>query len=81
MFIRTYLCILCMSLLFIQDPILFSGTVRYNLDPLKHRTDVELWNALEKVRICRIALFKHSQVCTTDIVCTILEYFYVCEVS
>ena len=38
-------------LFFMQDPILFSGTVRYNLDPLKHRRDVELWNALEKVRL------------------------------
>ena len=47
-------------LFFMQDPILFSGTVRYNLDPLKHRMDVELWNALEKVRICSIALFNHS---------------------
>ena len=62
-----------MPLLFIQDPILFSGTVRYNLDPLKHRTDVELWNALEKVRICRI----------TFILCTILDFFmfvrYMCS--
>lgn len=30
-----------------QDPVLFSGTIRHNLDPNDCRTDVELWNALE----------------------------------
>ncbi|CAG9859946.1 unnamed protein product [Phyllotreta striolata] len=34
-----------------QDPIVFSGTMRTNLDPLKEYTDEELWTALEKVGI------------------------------
>ncbi|KAG0238087.1 hypothetical protein BGW42_007641 [Actinomortierella wolfii] len=30
-----------------QDPVLFQGTFRYNLDPLGRHTDDELWRALE----------------------------------
>jgi len=29
-----------------QENILFSGTVRFNLDPLSKVTDVEIWKAL-----------------------------------
>lgn len=32
-----------------QDPFLFHGTIRENLDPLEQHTDEEIWNALEKV--------------------------------
>lgn len=32
-----------------QDPILFSGTMRENLDPFQEKSDDELWNALEQV--------------------------------
>lgn len=35
-----------------QDPILFSGTMRENLDPFKTKTDADLWNALEQVDYC-----------------------------
>lgn len=31
-----------------QDPTLFRGTIRSNLDPFNERTDLELWNALRQ---------------------------------
>ncbi|XP_035901949.1 multidrug resistance-associated protein 4 [Anopheles stephensi] len=34
-----------------QDPILFSGTLRSNLDPFDQRKDDELWNALDEVEL------------------------------
>ena len=32
-----------------QDPILFSGTMRSNLDPFGNYSDVEIWHAIEQV--------------------------------
>ncbi|KAL1509095.1 hypothetical protein ABEB36_003889 [Hypothenemus hampei] len=34
-----------------QDPFLFSGSLRENLDPLEEFRDIELWNALNKVNL------------------------------
>ncbi|CAG9825399.1 unnamed protein product [Phaedon cochleariae] len=34
-----------------QEPVLFSGTLRSNLDPMNLYGDAELWNALEKVEL------------------------------
>ncbi|CAI0414765.1 unnamed protein product [Linum tenue] len=34
-----------------QDPTLFCGTVRYNLDPLSQHTDLEIWEVLEKCQL------------------------------
>ncbi|ORX56536.1 hypothetical protein BCR36DRAFT_580845 [Piromyces finnis] len=30
-----------------QEPVLFSGTIRFNMDPLNEHTDSEIWDALE----------------------------------
>ena len=35
----------------VQDPVLFSGTVRYNLDPFDEHKDYQLWDVLEEVFI------------------------------
>ncbi|CAF2642751.1 unnamed protein product [Rotaria sp. Silwood2] len=34
-----------------QQPILFSGTIRYNLDPFNHYSDEQCWMALEDVQL------------------------------
>jgi len=34
-----------------QDPVLFIGTIRYNLDPFNKVKDEELWNVLEKAHM------------------------------
>jgi len=34
-----------------QDPVLFTGSVRYNLDPFSEATDARLWEVLEQVRM------------------------------
>ncbi|KAH6934049.1 hypothetical protein HPB50_019791 [Hyalomma asiaticum] len=39
-----------------QEPILFSGTIRQNLDPKRAHTDEELWNVLEKAHLKEIVV-------------------------
>ncbi|KAF1371659.1 hypothetical protein PFLUV_G00270750 [Perca fluviatilis] len=34
-----------------QDPVLFTGSMRKNLDPFNHHTDEDLWKALEEVQL------------------------------
>lgn len=44
-----------------QEPVLFSASLRYNLDPFDNYSDDEIWAALEQVNILflffKIALF------------------------
>ena len=35
--------------LYPQDPVIFSGSVRYNLDPFGQHSDEEIWMALQQV--------------------------------
>jgi len=34
-----------------QDPVMFSNTIRYNLDPFASKSDEELWDVLKKVEM------------------------------
>jgi ABC-type multidrug transport system fused ATPase/permease subunit len=34
-----------------QEPLVFSTTVRFNLDPFKSYSDVDIWNVLESVNM------------------------------
>ena len=34
-----------------QDPVLFGGSLRRNLDPFSEQTDLDLWTALEEVQL------------------------------
>ena len=43
----------CMSVLS-QSPVLFSGSLRKNLDPLAKHRDDELWNVLEEVKLTHL---------------------------
>nr|QUF59454.1 ATP-binding cassette transporter Abcc4-1 [Brachionus angularis] len=43
-----------------QEPVLFSGTLRYNLDPFGKYTDQELWNSLESVSLKQVVQTMNS---------------------
>lgn len=34
-----------------QDPVLFVGSLRYNLDPFNEKTDADIWTALDQVEL------------------------------
>lgn len=38
-----------------QDPILFSGTLRFNMDPFERYTDQEIWTALDHANLREFA--------------------------
>ena len=35
----------------LQDPVIFGGSLRYNLDPFSEYTEAQLWHALEKAHL------------------------------
>ncbi|KAL3759959.1 hypothetical protein ACHAWU_000582 [Discostella pseudostelligera] len=37
-----------------QDPVMFSNTIRYNLDPFEEKSEYELWEVLKKVQLAEV---------------------------
>ncbi|XP_055089146.1 ATP-binding cassette sub-family C member 11 isoform X1 [Symphalangus syndactylus] len=50
-----------------QDPVLLSGTVRFNLDPFDRHTDQQIWDALERTFLTK-AISKFPKKLHTDVV-------------
>ncbi|XP_070537013.1 ATP-binding cassette sub-family C member 9-like [Ptychodera flava] len=44
-----------------QDPVLFSGSIRFNLDPYRIRTDDQIWEALEIAQLKQTVLDLHNR--------------------
>ncbi|KAI4378585.1 hypothetical protein MLD38_016045 [Melastoma candidum] len=47
-----------------QDPTLFEGTIRGNLDPLEEHSDVEIWQALDKSQLGEVVREKELKLDT-----------------
>ena len=60
------------SCLCLQDPVLFTGSVRKNLDPFSQHGDVQLWAALEEVSPLIFVLVSGEilHVFSTEVCCT-----------
>ncbi|XP_054308476.2 ATP-binding cassette sub-family C member 11 isoform X3 [Pongo pygmaeus] len=50
-----------------QDPVLLSGTIRFNLDPFDRHTDQQIWDALERTFLTK-AISKFPKKLHTDVV-------------
>ncbi|KAJ4958376.1 hypothetical protein NE237_025487 [Protea cynaroides] len=48
-----------------QDPTMFEGTVRGNLDPLGHHSDTEIWEALDKCQLGDLMRAKEEKLDST----------------
>ncbi|BFZ00219.1 hypothetical protein BsWGS_03257 [Bradybaena similaris] len=48
-----------------QDPVLFAGNLRYNLDPFQQFSDADIWQALEKCHIASMVKSLEHQLDTT----------------
>ncbi|GME71317.1 unnamed protein product [Ambrosiozyma monospora] len=44
-----------------QDPVLFVGTIRSNLDPFEQRTDDELWDALRRAHLVDASVLEKAK--------------------
>ena len=56
-----------------QDPILFAGTMRSNLDPFENHADTELWRALDQAHLAdALSISKNG---TTNTAILIIGYF------
>jgi len=58
---------LCFAFLFHQDPVLFSGSLRSNLDPFRAHTDEECMTALSRVQVRNFDVFVGFSVVDTSV--------------
>lgn len=53
-----------------QDPVLFSGPLRFNLDPFDDKTDEELWQALRNVQLAdQVTSWGRTRSLKKEIIC------------